>query len=277
MKKGGHTKNHSGFTIVETLIVLAVTGGLFLVAALYIGGKQAKTEFQVGVRDVQTRLQQVVNETASGYYPSSPVITCTLVPPWGDNLRITNSGGAEQGERDKCIFMGKVMVINDDTLYVYSLAGARQKDNEDVTNMVDARATVIAKSDINKGISNAPDVYKLPYGFELVRASQNGASPVPATVYGVAILSSLANFSDSTGSQQFGLGAISGSFTVPINQVTIADVINNEVGAGTPYNPLKQVDFCIHNGGDKSALIIVGGDGSLTVRTEIKNGLSCGV
>lgn len=281
MKQGGNIKNHSGFTIVETLIVLAVSAGLFLVAALYIGGKQAKTEFQVGVRDIQTRLQQAINDTASGYYPHNDKFTCTVPTVATENLGLKKTGGSPpKGSNDDCIFIGKVLYFNKDTLYIYSLAGARTVGDKEVKTAKDAHATAIAESDDNSiNPPDATEVYKLPSGFELVGVSHTSAAPSPMTTSGVAILSSLADFSSSaTGLQQFTLGAISGVPTPPLTQKIIANTINAEITTSPSYATLQQVKFCLNNGAtDKSALITIGGEGSIVVRADIKTtGPLCG-
>ena len=49
MNRGGRNTSIQGFTIVETLIVLAVTSALFFAATLYINGQQNRTDFQVGI------------------------------------------------------------------------------------------------------------------------------------------------------------------------------------------------------------------------------------
>ncbi len=106
MRQGGHRAASGGFTIVEVMIVLAVTGIMFVAAAILINGRQNKTEFTTGINDLQQQLQQIANETASGYYPNNSNFVCkssaigpvTFTP--GSNKQGTNGG---------CIFMGKAL------------------------------------------------------------------------------------------------------------------------------------------------------------------------
>lgn len=53
--KGG--KSPLGYTVVEVMIVLAVSGIMFLVAANFINGKQQKTSFANGVNEMASRIQ----------------------------------------------------------------------------------------------------------------------------------------------------------------------------------------------------------------------------
>jgi prepilin-type N-terminal cleavage/methylation domain-containing protein len=69
MATGGNQQQ--GFTIVETLIVLAVSAALLLVGMLFVSGRQNKTEFLVAINGEKQQMEQLINETANGFYPHS--------------------------------------------------------------------------------------------------------------------------------------------------------------------------------------------------------------
>jgi len=271
MKQGGRfAKKSAGFTIAETMIVLAVSGGLFLIAALYIGGKQAKTEFQVGVRDVQTRLQQIIAQTQSGYYGVQSTIGCSttnpLTPP---DLSITSS--ASLGTNGECIFIGKAIVVDSTDIYVFPLAGARQSAGEDTQDPVAARATVALPA------GRSPEKFPLPNGITLVKSSYDNGSLV-AGQRGFAILTSMSKGADSaTGSQTFDLFGFSPSSSFAGLPAGFRGIINGEKqNAGLAYPSKNAVGLCLKSGGtDQSALITIGGVSGLALRTDIKSGISC--
>jgi|GEM_PF-256502 len=106
MRQGGQRAASGGFTIVEVMIVLAVTGFMFVTAAILINGRQNKTEFMTGINDLQQQLQQIANETAGGYYPNNKNFICngSAIGP------VTFTAGAnKQGTNGGCIFMGKAL------------------------------------------------------------------------------------------------------------------------------------------------------------------------
>src|ERR1700761_7227045 len=107
MKRGGHRTATAGFTIIEVLIVLAISSALLISAAALISGRQAKTEFMTGINNTQQQIQQIINETASGYYPNAGNFTCTgsLV---GGVVSFSNAA-SQQGTNAGCIFMGKAI------------------------------------------------------------------------------------------------------------------------------------------------------------------------
>ena len=77
MKQGGYPKGTGGFTIVETLIVLAVSGLLLISAIVMISGRTNKTQFTTAANDLKQSLEQVINEISSGYFPNANNFQCT--------------------------------------------------------------------------------------------------------------------------------------------------------------------------------------------------------
>lgn len=266
MKQVGNSKKHAGFTIVEMMTVLAVSAGLFLVAATYISGKQARTEFQVGIRDMQTQIQQIINETASGYYGTDEPFSCSRT---GSGLNI-GVGGA-LGTNTGCIFLGKVVVVDNNKLHVYSLAGARQTvARSDTKTPVEALAEVI---------DTTPVTSTLPHGFRLVNSRFNGGTPTVDDRQVFAVLSSMAKASGSSiGSQTFNIYKFASDFSTDSDTSDFADTINDERTVANAYTLADKVELCMYNDGvDQSALITIGGQKGIAVRRDIKDGKTCGV
>ncbi len=60
-----------GFTIVETLIVLSVTGMLFVASSFLIRGQIERTRYQDGMRQLQQSFQAAIKDTENGYFPGA--------------------------------------------------------------------------------------------------------------------------------------------------------------------------------------------------------------
>ena len=58
--------NSRGFTIVETLIVLGVTGMMFLSTSLLVQGQIERSRYQDSMRQLQQLVQNTINDTANG-------------------------------------------------------------------------------------------------------------------------------------------------------------------------------------------------------------------
>lgn len=106
MKLGGYDRVASGFTIVEVMIVLAVSSLMVISAAALINGRQSRTEFTTGIHDEQQHIQQIINETADGYYPNSHNFSCSGSASGPVTF---NAGSNAQGTNSGCIFLGKAL------------------------------------------------------------------------------------------------------------------------------------------------------------------------
>ena len=236
---------------------------LFVVAGMMISGRQAKTEFQVGSRDIQTKLQQVINETKSGYYGTDSTSDCSQngTPPPG--LKFTASGSL--GTHGNCVFIGKSLVFTSTTMYIYPLAGLRQVSGQDTLNAKAALATVIP---------NSYQKYTLPYGMELAWLDVGGEGQ-KVGIQGFSVLSSF-NTTASLGGQTFNLHKFSGSFT---DEAAIETAINNEAinqSDTDAYKSVSSITLCVKSGGtDQSLKVSIGGDNGTSVSTEVKGNATC--
>lgn len=138
--KGG--KQPLGYTIVEVLIVMAVSGSMFVLAANFINGRQARTSFQQGTNELASRMQGMISDVIDGHYSDIP-FNCQQS---GLGPLIFPPGSPSPGASD-CVFMGKLLHFqpNASRYEVLSLAGAREKalGGGIVTNLSDAQLTLI--------------------------------------------------------------------------------------------------------------------------------------
>lgn len=105
MLGGQNTKMPLGYTIVEVIIVLAISGMMFLIAANFINGKQEHTAFVQGTNDMVNQLQNIVNDVTDGHYSDIPIY-CQ-----GTSAAVTFPSGTppSQGSNQSCVFWGKMM------------------------------------------------------------------------------------------------------------------------------------------------------------------------
>lgn len=265
MKKWAHPPlSQVGFTIVETLIVLAVTSGLFVISAVVIQGKQSKTNFQIGSRAMQQQLQQVINETASGYYPNTSGLSCD--PMASPTVNVT-TGTDAQGQSSGCIFAGKVIVFSaseKEYYKVYSLAGRRLNGGVDVTSAKDAHIAAIPDS---------VETIKIPNGLEFYGGKTSPSGPTWSTTrFAYMYLPSFATYSSGSGAQQLELRNFNTNWN---NSDPIVNRINNEATLFTAYPVATNgVLICLQNSGTNQSVLYTLTNG-LEVRAEIKSGMTC--
>jgi type II secretory pathway pseudopilin PulG len=278
MNRGGNVQSTRGFTVVETLIVLAVTSGLFILTAVAINGKQQKTEFQVGIRNLQQQFQQVITEAASGYYPSNGSFQCTV--GIGTNLQITG-GSNEQGGNGACVFIGKTLIVGGaqhlDNYSTYSLAGRRtQPGGTETANPTQAKVTAIARSAANpsNSFTDTLNNVRIPNGLTFVQARRTGGV-WSSSEFALSFMSSFANFEStngvSGGSQRLELRGFSNWSTGTPD----ADAINRETTIIPNFPLLSQgAEMCFRsNGTNQSALIAI--TEGMAVTYKIKSGVVC--
>ena len=264
-------RKQRGFTIVEVLIVLAVTSAMFVMAVYAINGKQDQTEFQQSVNDIQSSIQQEIDKVAAGDYADTGNFTCdgTL------GSVIITPGTTKQGSNTGCIFLGRVLQFgvhgtNPEQYISYSIAGL-QNNNGSLTA---ALPVAIAPGAVtNTSYPNASVTNALHDGLHVVSMKYNGNN-----VGAVGFLSSLGQYSGTTllsGSQTINLIPVTNS-ALNTTSGTAVDAINQHL-ATSPQNPSGGVQICFASGGtNQSGLITIGGNGrSLSVTLQIKGDLTC--
>ncbi len=128
--KGG--KRPLGYTIIEVMIVLAVSGVMFVIAASFISGKEGSTAFTEGTNEFASQLQQVISLVGDGQY-SDVNLDCSVSLP-GNTLTFTAKapGVSDQGTNSGCDFLGKFIHFSESgqktAFEIFSLAGARTDD-----------------------------------------------------------------------------------------------------------------------------------------------------
>lgn len=153
-------KNRGGFTIVETIITLAVSSVLFVTVMLLFSGRQGRIEFYQGLRDVDVQIRDIANDVRNGYIPTvSGGFSCSF-----DDSGVVSITSGSSGANN-CIFAGKAIFIDSEggQIITYTLAG-RQK----ATNLVELTPKIIANG---TGVDTS-ESYKLPAGLKLVKSDK---------------------------------------------------------------------------------------------------------
>lgn len=105
-----------GYTIIEVMIFLAVSGFMFVLAAIFINGKQDQVAFQQGMQAAGATVTGVINSVANGEYLALPSgRECVVSGPSAPAFPATGAGGASsQGTNAGCVFMGRVLQFGTD-------------------------------------------------------------------------------------------------------------------------------------------------------------------
>lgn len=263
----------SGFTIIETLIVLAISGSMLVAVVSMISGQQGKTQFQQSVNQVSQQIQQIIGDVSNGYYPVSN-IACSAS---GSSVSITKVNGSSIGTNSDCVLVGKVIQfykIPDPQQYiVYSMAGARTSNNGSYpiaiapgavtnTNVPPGNTTVTS---LSNGLSLAYTAYTDIYGFTQTNSSEAfGILTSPISGSGVT---------DTSGAQQTNIYAVKGT-SATVDSPANVDVIDKQP---SNFVQITSYSVCLVSGTtNQSGLITIGGGSrKLSVVLTIKDGKTC--
>jgi type II secretory pathway pseudopilin PulG len=267
-----------GYTIVEVMVFLAVSGGLFISAAMLMSGQQQKTQFAQSIREIESQIQDVMNDVSTGYYANTNNFKCSA-PTAGSRPLITD-GSNEQGANEGCIFIGRVMQFTEgEHVYIYTVAGRRQYvsglDKREVKDFDEARPTAIAPSRSNGGPS-AIESKVLSYGLQ-VASMQYKSGAANTDIAAVGFFSSLGQYDNAganlvSGAQQVNLLPINGTALNqnPLDAVEEINKLNN----ASPVNPDGGVRICFNSGStNQHGIITIGGRGrQLSTTMQIEAG-----
>lgn len=274
------SRTSRGFTIIEVLIVLAVTALIFVAAVVQISGRQNRTAFQVAVREVQSQIQKTINEVSTGFYPNLGDIQCTGSAATGP---VITFGTTEQGANSGCIFLGKALQFkvagtSPEQFATLSIAGVQQGGvgSAESSSLAEAKPLAIASTE-STTLPSATVTDTLQSGLTVSKMwYMNGASQVDVGI--VAFVGSLAQFSGGalqSGAQQVNMVPIDLS-VLDDSLLRGAEALNAHITTST-VNPTSGLFICFVSGTtDESALITIGGNSrQLTVTLATKSNTTC--
>jgi prepilin-type N-terminal cleavage/methylation domain-containing protein len=128
---GAHTQR--GFTIIETMLVLAITG--VLVAGVFVG-----IGTSINVQRYRDSVQTLKNLLQTQYAEITSVLN-DRNDQWSCDAQATtsDSGSVDRGQTD-CVLLGRLVTINQSDITVYSVLG-RQVGSAATTNDITSLTT----------------------------------------------------------------------------------------------------------------------------------------
>lgn len=213
----------NGFTIVESLMVLVVSGALLASVTVLITGQQGKAQFKSAMTDVTSKLQQTINEASTGYYPSGTPFSCQQSGATFFGYTVT-AGATEQGANEDCIYIGRAMMFgvmpkgDPETYLTHTIVGRKQNSTtgREVTSFTEAGAQAVAGQ--GGGISvDLSEENGLLFGLKLKWMRQTGGAAFwPAS--GIA-------FVMNPGNASYGGGG-GGQLQSGAQQVTVVPILS---------------------------------------------------
>jgi hypothetical protein len=257
-------KNSQGYTIVEVMVFLIISGSMFLMAAVFVNGKQGKAEFRQGLNEINQQITQIVNDVNNGLYPWRSDISCNANNP---GAPVFGSGTSSQGESQGCVFLGKVIQFGttkyDDHGYnIYSVA-ARQYVTDAADGTLPTNFNTAKPQVIRTATSDPTEYERFGYGMTVTDMFNHGSR-----INAFGLFSSFGSYSSGTlasGAQNvtlvpltFGSGktkppATTSSAWGAIQALNSTD--NNEID----YKP--DIKICFDSGSGQFGTLNIGSNG----------------
>jgi hypothetical protein len=260
-----------GYTIFEVMLFLAITGALFVSTYALMQGQQKRTQFTQGMRDIESKFRDYINDVSTGYFPEVGSFNCAVN---SGNIEFTASGGGDTtGTNLDCIFLGKAIqaqsrpALETDVLYAYTVVGKRRipagAATRDTNNYTQAEADPTVVEDSLIGLDKT-ESYELPWGVRLAAVSMPDNNSSMLGIYGTLsqALTSLPGNNES-GAQQ--LRPI--LYSLPINgsQADAIARVNNTESNANLAAPFDGWSLCFRrDDGQEEAEISIGGGANAT-------------
>jgi prepilin-type N-terminal cleavage/methylation domain-containing protein len=243
MLGGQNKKMPLGYTIVEVIIVLAISGIMFLIAANFINGKQEHTAFAEGTNDMVDQLQNIIDDVNDGHYSDIP-INCA-----GTSGAVSFPSGTPgaQGSNQSCLFWGKMLSFygssKPTTYQLFSLAASRFYANPDGTGIIPAGGTNAVG--VIPGLTTTatiPQSLYIPTG-KMTVTPTSGAT---TTAYSIGFVQGLGNTSTVDGATTYGSGVQDVSLVYDSSLTTPSAA--NYVPTNSSIKPAKSATICLIGG-----------------------------
>lgn len=265
-------QTEAGYTIVETMIFLIISGALMASAALLFSGKISRTQFTQSVQQFDSSINSLINQVSSGNYSSDHPLKCTPGPSQPSVVSATDS---QQGTNSGCVFVGKVLqpglVDDQNQVNVYTVVGNRLRSGSDATSLQQSFPIAVDQT----GSSNSVDMTE-------TKALASGMTIKSITMGGVQI--GAIGFFQTFGQPGSEGGLHSGAQNIQVvplgnGLLTRADLDNKIIALSGATNPLEAsgpIKICIADGGtNQVASITIGLSNSNISTTALVGDASC--
>ncbi len=140
-----------GYTIVETMIFLAVSTLMFASVVGVMGTRNRRTEFTQSVNNLNQQLLDVINDVDTGYYPASGNFRCSVGISGAPEITST---ATERGKNQDCIYAGRAIQFapsvggqaKNSKLNIYTIVASRYKnvtDKKEASNIDETKAIAL--------------------------------------------------------------------------------------------------------------------------------------
>jgi hypothetical protein len=286
-----------GYTLLEVMIFLAISSTLFAATVAVIRGQSAQAQFSTSVNDVNSKINQWIDDVSNGFTGTSAGSSdtesdfiCTVRGVGGGRtpeLKVGTGTTKARGTNSDCVFLGKMILVNESSnstqLVAAPIVGLRaDADGENINNIQDTEPIAGINAPGNLSDVDLSDRYTIPNGTRVLSAHEQGCTDPTVCSHMAGFFTSLDNFSTGNGAQN--LWAVQYPFyhkDSNIDDPSVYQCVMLDRGSEckTPPSknlwPMKSWDLCLATvrGNNRALLSIISSNG-LGARTKLVTGKS---
>jgi type II secretory pathway pseudopilin PulG len=254
-------KPAQGFTIIEVLIVLAVTALLGITALLALSGRIDSTNLEIASNNFALAMKQSITDSLSSYLSDYSSLYCTST---GDETPVKFSTTQPPAGQPNlgCIFLGSVVQfapMNQPSEFInYPIAGNQTYYSQEVENLTEAVPEPIV------GAVNLSQVQTIGDGITVSSLKADGNS-TGAIAFMLGDLSrNLATYDSSTNNLNPGDLAENLYYVKGTLLGQTSSAVTSNITASN-FISASNVQICLYEGSQKSVEVTISGSDNLNV------------
>ncbi len=169
--------NTKGYTLLEVMLFLAISGAIALTAFVGLGPRLANARFTSSIRSLEANFTQEMQESQAGLNSRDGVSKCKAVSDGSEQKPEIDSGTNEaSGTSNECVINGRLAVFKEKSVDYHAIVSLRKggsnvgcENTSNYANMVTCYRPVV----VRESESPAPIQYPYPY-----KARIRSTSPV---------------------------------------------------------------------------------------------------
>lgn len=259
----------SGYSIIEIMIVLAITGVIFISALALFSGQGAEVNFNQGVSDLASELSTQASSVSASQFYSAGGYKCTVGgnPP---RATLSASAGSSGGTNQDCISIGRAFEAIADTndIFIYNVLGNRQTYSGGIPlgpagSLAEANPTIATASGADFSVD-----YKLAGGLKIISSK---VADLAGTLSPSSLVSYYLDFNGETGSSQSSavLTAKAYNLSTSTHNVSVAKACVEGTGCSAPMD-ISSWQICLESSDAKRRALLVVSNSAAGVTTNPK-------
>ncbi len=238
-----------GFTIVEVLIVLAISGVIMAATIPFISGKQSSTQYTVGINQLQAQISSVINNISTGNIPVAGSYVCKES---SSTINITSSDGSNN--TGACQFIGEAIYFQKNSMKVIPIIGLRVNSSVLVQSLSDANPCPMLIGGTGTCSSfDGSTTYSYTNGIVLSTYNNNSISNSNGGLFAYLTLSSIGSLGQLNGSISVDSLNISNPTDPGDSSANIFSLIN---GLSDTNSHNTSLDLCFYSSTTKTKGVI---------------------